>query len=437
VLQRRRSHRLDRLANLRYHHKLWISVLIVLGILVAVVWLAKDKEVLKIDSAYGADDPEFPLYLAALAGAHPTSGNRFEVLQNGDAFLPSMLDAIGKARTRIDFETYIYETGAVADQFTARLEEAARRGVAVNLLVDAFGSKKMSGASLRRLRDAGATVASYGEPVWYKLQHVNYRSHRKLMVVDGRVAYTGGAGIADHWLGHAQDPDHWRDMMVRIEGPIARLLEGAFNENFVRTIGPVTPMVEPAHAVPPLDPREAAFVVRAAATGGSNDLKRVYMVAIAAARRSLDICTPYFMTDRSSRWALSEAAKRGVRIRLLVEGDVTDARVVKYASRGKYTQLLEQGIEIYEYQPTMMHTKAMIVDDSLSMFGSANFDNRSLELNDEMNVVVTDAALAARLRRDFEADLKASKKLELAEWKRRGPLEKMRETVWTYFGEIF
>jgi len=437
VLQRRRLHRLDRLANLRYHHKLWISVLIVVGILVAVVWLAKDKEVLKIESAYGADDPRFSLYLAALAGAHPTSGNRFDVLQNGDAFLPSMLDAIRTARTRIDLETYIYESGTLAEQFTAALEEAAKRGVTVNVLVDAFGSKKMSGTAMRRLQDAGVRVASYGQPVWYKLQHVNYRSHRKLMVVDGRIAYTGGAGIADHWLGHAQDPEHWRDMMVRIEGPIARLLEGTFSENFVRSVERVTPVVEPAQNLPPIDPHDVAFIVRGAATGGSNDLKRVYMLAIASARRSLDICTPYFLTDRSSRWALSEAAKRGVRIRLLVEGDVTDARIVKYASRGKYAQLMEEGIEIYEYQPTMMHTKAMIVDGSWSMFGSANFDNRSLELNDEMNVVVTDTGLATRLRRDFEADLKASKKLQLAEWKRRGLLEKVRETVWTYFGEIF
>jgi len=348
-----------------------------------------------------------------------------------------MLDAIRTARTRIDLETYIYESGTLAEQFTAALEEAAKRGVTVNVLVDAFGSKKMSGTAMRRLQDAGVRVASYGQPVWYKLQHVNYRSHRKLMVVDGRIAYTGGAGIADHWLGHAQDPEHWRDMMVRIEGPIARLLEGTFSENFVRSVERVTPVVEPAQNLPPIDPHDVAFIVRGAATGGSNDLKRVYMLAIASARRSLDICTPYFLTDRSSRWALSEAAKRGVRIRLLVEGDVTDARIVKYASRGKYAQLMEEGIEIYEYQPTMMHTKAMIVDGSWSMFGSANFDNRSLELNDEMNVVVTDTGLATRLRRDFEADLKASKKLQLAEWKRRGLLEKVRETVWTYFGEIF
>ena len=437
MLERRHRHRLDRLADLRYHHKLVLSILIVFGILAAVVALAKDKETLKIESAYGAADPAFPPYVAALIGAQLTDGNTFDVLQNGDQFLPAMLRAIGESRTRIDLESYIYEKGTVGSQFTAALEAAARRGVRVNLVVDAVGAKNMSRDAWDGLRDAGVTVGNYGAPRWYKPQQMNYRTHRKVLVVDGRTAFTGGAGVADHWLGHAQDKDHWRDMMVRIEGPLVRMLEGAFNENLVRTVAPVQPVVEPPRA--PIAPagRGTAFVVRSAANGGSNDLKRTYMLALASARRSIDICSPYFLVDRSSRWALQEAVRRGVHVRILVEGDLTDARIVKYASREHYEGLLQQGVEIYEYQPTMMHTKAMIVDGALSMFGSANFDNRSLEMNDELNVAVVDADLAARLRRDFDADLEQSRRLDLEAWRRRGPLEKAREYFWSYFGEVF
>jgi cardiolipin synthase len=433
---KRRSHRLDRLRNLRYHHKLVFSVLIVFGILAAIVLFAKDRETLEIVSEYSAADPRFPDYAAALAGAQTTAGNRFEILNNGDRFFPPMLAAIDSARSLVDLETYIYEKGQVADEFTQALAAAAHRGVTVNLVVDAIGSKKMARDTWNRLRDAGVHVGDFGGLKWYKLQQVNYRTHRKVLVVDDRVAFVGGAGIADHWLGHAQDPDHWRDMMVRIEGPLVRLLEGAFNANFAVTVRPVTPIVGPVRD-PDHAGQESAFLVRGSANGGSNDLKRVYMLAIAAARRSLDICSPYFLLDRSSRWALNQAVNRGVRIRLLVEGDRTDARIVKFASRAAYENLLSEGVQIYEYQPTMMHTKAMIVDGTWAMFGSANFDNRSLELNDELNVAVADSSVAGQLTRDFERDLRSAKALDRDQWRRRSPLEKIREQFWSYFGEVF
>jgi cardiolipin synthase A/B len=437
VTAKQRLHRVERLRNLRYHHKLVFSVLIVFGILALVVLLAKDKEALKIESAYAATDPRFPDYIAGLVGMQTTAGNRFDVLTNGDAFFPSMLDAINGARRRIAFETYIYETGSVGDRFTGALEAAARRGVQVDLVVDAVGSKKMSRDEAKRLRDAGAHVGSYGTLTWYKLQQVNYRTHRKILVVDGRIAFTGGAGVADHWLGNAQDATQWRDTMVRVEGPLARLMEGAFDENYVRTFAPAQPILEPVREVLLPTPHDSGFVLRSASTGGSNDLKRTYMVAIAAARRTLDICSPYFLLDRSSRWAIEQAAARGVRIRVLTEGDQTDARIVKFASRAAYENLLSRGVEIYEYQPTMLHAKTMVVDGTWSMFGSANFDNRSLEMNDEMNVAVTDPNLAARFTADFGRDLKSATRLRLAEWRQRPVMEKVREHFWAFFGEIF
>ena len=408
-------------------------VLLAVGGLLA---LAQDQVTLKIKSAHGADDPQFPGYTAVLLGAEATGGNQYAVLTNGDQIFPSMLAAVNGARRRISFETYIFNKGSVGEQFTQAFEAAARRGVQVNLVVDAMGSNKIPKEWQDRLKAAGVKVGEFGQPKWYALEELNYRTHRKILVVDGRIGFTGGVGLDDQWLGHGQDKEHWRDTMVRIEGPVVRLMEGAFNENFIETSGPVTPSVDPPEQIPAA-PLDSAMVLRSSPSGGSNDLKRLYLLAIAAARRTLDICSPYFVTDESTEWALREARQRGVHVRILVEGDLTDAKPVKYASREAYQRLMDTGIEIYEYQPTMMHTKVIVVDGAWSMFGSANFDNRSLELNDEMNVAVSDKALAARLLQDFEQDLGVSRRLDPAQWRQRSTLEKSREYFWSYFGEIF
>lgn len=418
------------------HRKLIITVIVVLGIVGALLALAQDQVTLKIQSAHGADTPAFPAYAAALLGSHPTGGNTYTVLTNGDQIFPSMLTAVREARRRISFESYIYNKGVVGQEFTNAFIDAAKRGVIVQLVVDAMGSNKIPKEWLESMAAAGVTIGQFGKAKWYSLEELNYRTHRKILTVDGRIGFTGGVGLDDQWQGHAQDKEHWRDTMVRIEGPVVRLMEGAFNENFIETLGPVTPIVDPPEQVP-AEPLDTAFVLRSSPTGGANDLKRLYLLTIGAARRTLDISTPYFLTDESSRWALAEARRRGVRVRILVEGDLTDAMPVKYASRDAYQQLMEHGIEIYEYQPTMMHVKAMVVDDTWSMVGSANFDNRSLELNDEMNMAVSDRGFAARLLQDFEQDLRSAKKLDPDTWRRRPFLDKVREHFWSYFGEIF
>jgi len=418
------------------HRKLIITIVIVLLAVGGLLALAQDQVTLKIKSAHGADDPQFPGYTAVLLGADATGGNQYAVLTNGDQIFPSMLAAVNGARRRISFETYIFNKGSVGEQFTQAFEAAARRGVQVNLVVDAMGSNKIPKEWQERLKAAGVKVGEFGQPKWYALEELNYRTHRKILVVDGRIGFTGGVGLDDQWLGHAQDKEHWRDTMVRIEGPVVRLMEGAFNENFIETSGPVTPSVDPPEQIPAA-PLDSAMVLRSSPSGGSNDLKRLYLLAIAAARRTLDICSPYFVTDESTEWALREARQRGAHVRILVEGDLTDAKPVKYASREAYQRLMDTGIEIYEYQPTMMHTKVIVVDGAWSMFGSANFDNRSLELNDEMNVAVSDKALSARLLQDFEQDLGVSRRLDPAQWRQRSTLEKSREYFWSYFGEIF
>jgi cardiolipin synthase len=413
----------------------FVILLAAAGIVAMLLMLAQDQETLKVRSAISAEDPRHSAYLAALVGSALSRGNRYDVLTNGDQIFPAMLDAIRNAKRRISFETYIYDKGEVADRFTVALEEAARRGVHVNMVVDSVGASGMKTDDIKRLEAAGCRIGSFHSLTWYNLEDVNYRTHRKILVVDGEVGFTGGAGVADHWLGHADSKEHWRDTQIRMRGPIVRLVEGAFFENFFETAGIVTPELD--------DPKVEAddighsLVLRSSPTGGSNDLKRLYLLGLASARRTIDITSPYFVTDESSEWSLKDAIDRGVKIRVLVEGDKTDAMPVKYASREAYDRLLSMGIEIYEYQPTMMHTKTLVVDGAWSMFGSANFDNRSLELNDELNVAVSDRDLARRFTDDFEQDLRVSSRLDLTRWRQRSWLEKSRETFWSYFGEIF
>jgi cardiolipin synthase len=288
---------------------------------------------------------------------------------------------------------------------------------------------------VKQLEDAGCRVVRFNTLRWYSLEEANYRTHRKVLVVDGDVAFTGGVGIADHWKGNAQDEDHWRDTMVQVTGPAARLLEGGFYENFTEAVAEAMPELDGVGPV--RGDQGAAFVVRSSPSGGANDMKRLYLLGLAAARRSVDITTPYFMPDESSRWSLQDAAKRGVQIRLLVEGDKTDAKPVKYASRRYYEELLKLGVEIYEYQPTMMHAKTFVVDGTWNIVGSANFDNRSLELNDELNVAVSSPELAARLLEDFDRDRQHARRITLEEWRQRSLWSRLLEQFWALFGEIF
>ncbi len=421
---------------LRRPRKAILVVLSVVAAIAGLLMLAQDQETLRVRSAVAAGADGHAEYLAALVGADLTHGNTYEVLANGDEIFPPMFEAIRGARRRINFETYIYESGSVADEFTAALESAAQRGVQVTVVVDAIGAAPMDPSHVERLRQAGARVTQFNPAKWYSMEHLNYRTHRKILVVDGEVAFTGGVGIADHWLGNAEDPDHWRDTQVRMRGPIVRLLEAAFYEDLIDTGETTMPIVETHRG--PLDHEGGASVlVRSSPTGGSSDLKRLYLLIIASARQTLDIASPYFVMDESTMWAFEEASRRGVRTRILVEGDVTDALPVKYASRAGYERLLSMGVELYEYQPTMMHTKVLVADGVLSMFGSANFDNRSLELNEELNIAVIDQDLASRFTDDFERDLQRSERLTLEAWRARPLPVKAREWIWSAFGEVF
>ena len=417
------------------HHRVLAALLIGVIVLAVGLLIAQDQETLRIRSSLSVEDPRFPPYLANLLGHRLTSNDSYVVHTDGEQAFPAMLAAIEHAKKRIALETYIYGAGDVGSQFTDALEAAARRGARVRIVLDSLGSKKMSDEDEQRLEAAGAEINWVNPIVGFQIEEANYRTHRKALVVDGEVAFIGGMGIADQWLHDEKDFPKWRDTMVEMHGPVVTDVEAAFNQNWIVVAGVVEPEVEPN--VAPATGTAKSIVVWSAPQTGANELKLLYLLAIAAARRSIDIESPYLITDESSKWSIQEARRRGVRVRLLVEGDMTDAKAVKYAGRGDYETLLEQGVEIAEYQPTMLHTKAMVVDGLLSILGSANFDNRSLELNDELNVAVFDRALAARLLQDFDRDLTQSKKLDLEGWRRRSPVERGRDWLWSYFGEVF
>lgn len=412
------------------------KVLVVAAAIVgAALLFAQDQETLRIESPLAVDDPRFPAYTASLTNCPLTSGDRFEVLVNGVEIVPAQLDAIRAARRRISFETYFFDSGRMAGEFTAALAEAARRGVRVRMIVDAVGAQTMPAEHVEQLREAGVELATYNPLHWYSLEEANYRTHRKILVVDGEIGFTGGAGVGDQWYGDAEVPGHWRDTHLRVVGPAVRHLEGAFYENWAESGWRMSAELDFVDAPETADTQ--TIVARSSPAGGTNAVKLLYLLSVAAARRTLDIASPYLVLDESTRYVILQAAQRGVRVRLLVEGDRTDALPVKFASRGDYDGMLEAGIEIYEYQPTMMHVKATIVDGAWTIVGSTNFGNRSFELNDEISVAIASSDVAARLTEDFETDLRRSRRLTLAAWRQRPFLDKVRERFWGPFGELF
>ena len=410
------------------------AVVIILVLIAAGLVIAQDQETLRIKTPLAADDPRFPDYLATLLGDPLTSGDTYIVHADGDSAFPAMLAAIDGAQHRIAFETYIFSTGQVAERFVTAFEAAARRGVQCQLVLDSVGASDMDERHIERLEDAGCQIGWFNVISSFAIEEANYRTHRKVLVIDGDVGFIGGIGIADHWLVDAEDSPKWRDTHLEVRGPAAINIEAAFHENWIETGGIVEPdLLLHADATG----RARSIVVWSSPEGGANELKLLYLLAIAASRKTLDIQSPYLITDESTQWSLAEARRRGVRIRLLTEGDITDAKPVKFAGRSDYERLMEQGIEIHEYQPAMMHTKALIVDGTMVIVGSANFDNRSLELNDELNAAVFDPTLASELTTDFESDLRRSKKLSLDEWRSRPPHIRAREKMWSFFGEVF
>jgi cardiolipin synthase len=417
------------------HKRAITTIVAVLGLVALIVFLAQDPETLRVESPVDAADPRFPDYLASLVGAPVERGDSYTILHNGDEAFPAMLAAIDRARSRISFETYVFKDGEIGDRFVEALARAARRGVTVRVVVDPIGSLiKPKNRDL--LEEAGARLSWFNEIGFFTIEVANFRTHRKTLVVDGDVAFTGGMGVADHWLGHAQDKEHWRDTQFQVTGPAVRALEASFYENWIESGGRSAPALDPE--LPPANTGARSIVLWSNPMSGASNVKLLYLLAIAAARKTIDIQSPYITFDPSTQWSIEQARQRGVRVRLLTEGAITDAMPVKHASRYDYQKHLDLGIEIFEYQPTMMHTKAVIVDGVLSLIGSANFGNRSFELNDELTIAVFDPGVAAALTRDFDLDARASMRLDRATWKDQRSFDgKLQEWFWDWFGEMF
>jgi cardiolipin synthase len=383
----------------------------------------------KVSHPTRPDSDEFLHVLQATCQAAIHFENKVEILTNGAQFYPAMREAILAAQASVNMEAYIFKKGEAAKMLVDAMIERARAGVEVRLTLDWVGSFLMVfGAPLRQLREAGCNVEFYQGLRWYRFHRLNNRTHRELLVVDGRVAFTGGAGVADHWLRPHRRRAAWRDTMARIEGPIVADLQGVFAENWLECCGEI--LTSPRHW--PLlhgAGRTDAMLVKSSPSDRATASRVVFQMLIEGAVSSIDIHTPYFLPDRALRRALIHAARRGVRVRVIVPGKYSDQGLVRLASRRMYRELLHGGIRLYEYRPSMTHVKALMVDDAWAVIGTTNVDNRSFEHNDEINVAFREAAVTSRLRRDFEADLAACDEITLEEWLRRPALEKLVEPV--------
>jgi cardiolipin synthase A/B len=368
----------------------------------------------------------------ALTGAPVSFGNDADLLINGDEIFPAYLGAIRDAEETVNLLTYAYWRGDIAVEVAGTLSEKARAGVECNVIVDAVGAAKMDRELVREMRDAGVRVCYFRPPKPYALRRLQNRTHRKLLIVDGKTGFTGGVGIAEEWTGNAEDPDHWRDTHVRVRGPVVRGLQGAFAENWLECTGDVLagdrylPEIEEVEDGGPMQ------VMRSSATVGDSNAEALIYLAVAAAKRSIELTSAYFVPRPAFTKALVEAAERGVRLRILVPGSHIDKEFVRTAGRASYDELIEAGIEVHEYCPTMLHAKTLTVDDIWGSVGSVNFDNRSFQLHDEVTLCVQSERFAGQLHEVFERDLEVSERIEPDGWADRPVTQRARERITKY-----
>lgn len=389
-----------------------------------------------IDDPPAVGDDRFARATEALTQAPISRGNTAEVLINGDRIFPAFLETIAAARRSVNLLTYVYWAGDIGREVGDALCERARAGVTCRVLLDAVGAAKMDEELIERMVRCGVQVRRFRPPRPYAVRSINNRTHRKVLVVDGEVALTGGVGIADEWTGDAQDPDHWRDTHLRVRGPVVRGLQGAFAENWLEATGEVLAAEDD---LPPLAPVAVEDgpdddtapplmqVICSSAGVGDTNAETIFFLALAAARERIDLTSAYFAPRSAFLSALADAAARGVRVRVLVPGTHIDKDVVRRAGRSSYGELLRAGVRIFEYGPTMLHAKTLVVDGVWSAVGSANFDNRSFQLNDEALICMRDAHVARALTESFETDLAVSHEVTLEEWRARPLRESVQE----------
>lgn len=397
---------------------------LVVGLL-ALNFMPGEKQIeTQLTRQYDIHDGQFRRSMGVLLGPPIIEGNKVETLLNGDQIFPAMLAAIRGAQKTITFETYIYWSETIGEEFSAALIERARAGVKVHVMLDFVGSMKMDEDAMQKMRDAGVQLQRYHKPTWWKLARLNNRTHRKLLIVDGAIGFTGGVGVADQWRGNAQDDKHWRDTHFRVEGPVVGQMQAVFTDNWIKATGVV---LDGPLYFPPLQPagNMPAQMFSSSPTGGSESMHLMYLMAITAARNSIDMSASYFVPDDLTMRALTAAAKRGVKVRIIVPGKEIDAGLVRLASRESWGEMLKAGVEIAEYQPTMYHVKALIVDSLMVSVGSTNFDNRSFSINDEANLNVLDPEFARAQVEVFNADWKLARRMTYEAWQNRSWTEKI------------
>jgi cardiolipin synthase len=428
----------------------WISFFAALGIIAAV------GVIVSLFSHWGRQPDAMratlrpPLasgeFVDALAGATGSpvaaGGGRAQLLNNGDAFFPSLVQEINHAQRTVDFMVYIWEPGKATDEVLGALTAAARRGVQVRLVLDGMGGMKMPDQGLDRFKAAGGRVTTFDALTWGKLTRFYKRNHRRAVVIDGLVAYTGGEAVSDKWIGNADSPEHWHDSMVRVTGPMAISLQQVFAQLWSGNTGEILagPAFFPDSVEAPRPGEPVTRHVNVISSPGTDNhpLRKTFWFTFASSQHKLYIASSYFVPDEVTRKIVAERARHGVDVRILVPAlERTDAKSIAWAGQGYYDELLAAGVRIYEYQPTMMHAKTVVADGIWSLVGSANMDVRSDELNQENVLGIQDAGFARQIEQSFLYDLTKSKEIKLQEWRRRGWWPRVREQAAQVFEEQF
>jgi cardiolipin synthase len=423
----------------RRRYKWWQLTLFVIGVVAAIsvtsaLFFAVGNKPARIytDAQPPAvDSAHFATALAAIVGAAVEHGGTVSILNNGDEFVPALLESINQAQRTINFTVYIWSGGAFSDELLRALEKKQREGVAVRVLLDGLGSVKVSDDDFKALIAAGGKVQKFRTPKFGQLTRFHRRNHRRSIVIDGDVGFTGGMAVSDVWLGHAQDKEHWRDMMFKVTGPMARSLQTAFVDLWVSSSGEllIDPTNYPVPAPATGDGVERFVHLASSPADDDQSLAYFYLLPIFAARETIYFAAPYYIPDKHLQQALVDKARAGVDVRLLLPGHHIDNWIVRASAQARYQDLLEAGAKIYEYQPTFMHAKYGVIDGTWSIIGSPNLNSRSRQLDEENALGIYDTALAAQLHATFAKDLERAKPIALEEWRRRNPLQRLFETV--------
>jgi cardiolipin synthase A/B len=423
----------------RRRYKWWQLTLFAVGVVAAVsvlsaLFFAVGNEPARIYTDAPpppVDSPDFATAIGSIVGAPVENGGTITALNNGDEFVPALLDAIDHAQRTVNFSVYIWSDGEFSEKLLRALEKKQREGVTVRILLDGLGSIKVSEDDFKPLIAAGGMLRKFRTPKFGQLTRFHRRNHRRSIVIDGDIGFTGGMAVSDAWLGHAQDPEHWRDIMFRVTGPMARSLQNAFVDLWVSSSGEL--LVDPANypvAAPADTPGVERFVHLVSSPADDElSMSYFYLLPVLAARETIYLAAPYFIPDKHLENALVDKARAGVDVRLMLPGRHTDNWIVRASAQARYQELLEAGVKIYEYQPTFLHAKYGVIDGKWSIIGSPNLNYRSRQLDEENAFGIYDAAFAEKLRAEFFKDLERAETIDLAKWRQRNPLQKLFETV--------